>query len=415
MLYKYSQKILKEELSFISQYHHIKILSNDNTNNQLNVLFFNPKIGYEIIFYFDLNSKNSSFFKSNFTIVKLGKLSKIPLQNKIYEFYSSLPREKMELTSFLSGLKDSIDNEINNINNLSSNQIYSNEDMDQNYFYNSICNGKNIFMKTLLIHFFSVLLKVLVGYFGYSGEHNPPKFGDFEAQRHWMELTINLPANDWYTDTRDNPKNYWPLDYPPLSGYHAYLLGFILKKIRPKSVVMFYSRGYEGVNFKIVMRLFALFSDIFIYHTAVNLLVKFLFLDLKINKKSKNVPFLNKNLLGEIQINKKYYCRYYLFLFTFLVSPWLIIIDHGHYQFNNMMHGLFLYAVYFLFNEQYILAIVFYVLCVNFKQMGLYYAITFPVFVFKKLLEESKMKRIDKYIIVLFNNLMLNQKYFIYI
>jgi alpha-1,3-glucosyltransferase len=22
-------------------------------------------------------------------------------------------------------------------------------------------------------------------------------FGDFEAQRHWMELTINLPINEW--------------------------------------------------------------------------------------------------------------------------------------------------------------------------------------------------------------------------
>jgi alpha-1,3-glucosyltransferase len=22
-------------------------------------------------------------------------------------------------------------------------------------------------------------------------------FGDFEAQRHWMELTVNLPINQW--------------------------------------------------------------------------------------------------------------------------------------------------------------------------------------------------------------------------
>jgi len=23
-------------------------------------------------------------------------------------------------------------------------------------------------------------------------------FGDYEAQRHWMELTLSLPARDWY-------------------------------------------------------------------------------------------------------------------------------------------------------------------------------------------------------------------------
>jgi alpha-1,3-glucosyltransferase len=26
-------------------------------------------------------------------------------------------------------------------------------------------------------------------------------FGDFEAQRHWMELTINLPVNEWLENT----------------------------------------------------------------------------------------------------------------------------------------------------------------------------------------------------------------------
>lgn len=25
----------------------------------------------------------------------------------------------------------------------------------------------------------------------------PTKFGDFEAQRHWMEVTVNLPARQW--------------------------------------------------------------------------------------------------------------------------------------------------------------------------------------------------------------------------
>ena len=26
----------------------------------------------------------------------------------------------------------------------------------------------------------------------------PPMFGDYEAQRHWMEMTYNLPVYQWY-------------------------------------------------------------------------------------------------------------------------------------------------------------------------------------------------------------------------
>ena len=29
------------------------------------------------------------------------------------------------------------------------------------------------------------------------GAGKPPMFGDYEAQRHWMEITYNLPVNEW--------------------------------------------------------------------------------------------------------------------------------------------------------------------------------------------------------------------------
>ena len=31
----------------------------------------------------------------------------------------------------------------------------------------------------------------------FSGFRKPPMFGDFEAQRHWMEISYNLPVNEW--------------------------------------------------------------------------------------------------------------------------------------------------------------------------------------------------------------------------
>ena len=47
-------------------------------------------------------------------------------------------------------------------------------------------------------------------------------YGDFEAQRHWMEITVNLPISDWYFNTTDNDLLYWGLDYPPLTAYFSW-------------------------------------------------------------------------------------------------------------------------------------------------------------------------------------------------
>jgi alpha-1,3-glucosyltransferase len=56
-----------------------------------------------------------------------------------------------------------------------------------------------------------------------SGESTPPMFGDYEAQRHWMELTVHLPFKQWYT----YDLQYWGLDYPPLTAYVSWLCGWM--------------------------------------------------------------------------------------------------------------------------------------------------------------------------------------------
>lgn len=40
-----------------------------------------------------------------------------------------------------------------------------------------------------------------------------------------MEIAVNLPISSWYQPSPDNDLSYWGLDYPPLSGYFAALLG----------------------------------------------------------------------------------------------------------------------------------------------------------------------------------------------
>lgn len=37
----------------------------------------------------------------------------------------------------------------------------------------------------------AVVLRLLVGLHGYSGQGVAPRFGDYEAQRHWMEITVS--------------------------------------------------------------------------------------------------------------------------------------------------------------------------------------------------------------------------------
>ena len=70
---------------------------------------------------------------------------------------------------------------------------------------------------TIVVIAVCVAMRVGMAQSSYSGKGKPPMFGDYEAQRHWMELTIALPVGDWYRNTTDNDLLYWGLDYPPLT------------------------------------------------------------------------------------------------------------------------------------------------------------------------------------------------------
>ena len=86
------------------------------------------------------------------------------------------------------------------------------------------------------------------------GEGKPPMFGDYEAQRHWMEITTNLEIKEWYINSTSNDLLYWGLDYPPLTAYHSYLNGLISYNINSNWTQLFKSRGFESYYHKIFMR-----------------------------------------------------------------------------------------------------------------------------------------------------------------
>lgn len=222
-------------------------------------------------------------------------------------------------------------------------------------------NSQNFYWRIIfIIHLLSILIKVLIGNYGFSGQNTPPKHGDFEAQRHWMEITNNIPIYNWYTDTEDNtnPKSYWPLDYPPMSAYFAYIWGLIFKILIPESILIITSRGIETFKVIKLMRISVLISDILIFHTSLQYLLNTIY-----EYKIKDKKILTYNRVKII-----------ITLCFVLLNPTILLIDHGHFQYNSVMLGLFLFSVAFLIRKFFSLSIIFILLSINFKQMAAYYA-----------------------------------------
>ena len=84
----------------------------------------------------------------------------------------------------------------------------------------------------------------------YLGFQNPPMHGDYEAQRHWMEIATQLPISQWYF----HDLQWWGLDYPPLTAYHSWAMGKIGSLIDPSWFSLHTSRGMEDQQLKVFMR-----------------------------------------------------------------------------------------------------------------------------------------------------------------
>ncbi|EOY04209.1 hypothetical protein QUC31_017368 [Theobroma cacao] len=236
---------------------------------------------------------------------------------------------------------------------------------------------KGIKHSFLCISLFALLVRVAVGLHPYSGAKTPPKYGDYEAQRHWMEITLNLPAKDWYRNSSVNNLSYWGLDYPPLTAYQSYIHGVFLKTFDPDSVALFTSRGHESYLGKLLMRWTVLFSDVLIFFPAVLYFV-FVYRAMQSGRGRKS------DVAWHIAI--------------ILLNPCLILIDHGHFQYNCISLGFTMAAVAASLSQRDPVASVLYCLALNHKQMSAYFAPAFFSYLLGKclrhknpLLEVSKL------------------------
>ena len=112
---------------------------------------------------------------------------------------------------------------------------------------------------------FGLATRLFLSTHSYSGRETPPRYGDYEAQRNWMSLTLNAPLSGWYTRSED----YWRLDYPPGSAYQSLLSGLIVRLFHAESVgEPLASRGVEDVRGKVGMRVSVMVGDLLVYVPA---------------------------------------------------------------------------------------------------------------------------------------------------
>ena len=112
------------------------------------------------------------------------------------------------------------------------------------------------------------------------------------------------------------------------------------------------SRGYETETNRVFMRITVIACDLVVYFPACYLLVK---------KYYGHLPWP----------------RQYEAVALLMVQPALVLIDHGHFQYNGVCIGLTLFAILFIGSRHYIIAAIFFACALNFKQIALYHALGF--------------------------------------
>lgn len=172
--------------------------------------------------------------------------------------------------------------------------------------------------------------------------------GDFEAQRHWMEITANLPVTHWYFHDLE----WWGLDYPPLTAYHSWILGKVAQLMgKGHWFAMYLSRGLDDPELKVFMRASVAVSEYLVYVPAAVICVRHL-------TRLSNVSAWETGIA----------------LAAILMQPATILIDHGHFQYNTVMLGFVLATMSSMLAGRTLWSCVFFVCALGFKQMALFYA-----------------------------------------
>lgn len=184
-----------------------------------------------------------------------------------------------------------------------------------------------------------------------------------------MEVALYVPPTDWCLNTPDNDLSHWGLDYRPLSAYASWLAGRMLHAVDPKAVTLFSSRGYETATSRAAMRTTVLVADALVFIPAL----LFAVLSLHASGTRRVTP----TLMGAEALSTVIFC---------MLLPSLVLVDHGHFQYNGVSLGLFLGALGCFAHERDSLAAALFCGSIYFKHMGLYYALAVFAYLVSKML-----------------------------
>jgi alpha-1,3-glucosyltransferase len=245
----------------------------------------------------------------------------------------------------------------------------------------SLVQNKSPYSAGVMLWILAIVVRMLMATQPHSGMGNPPMYGDYEAQRHWMEITLWLPVKEWYFQTTENDLQYWGLDYPPLTAFVSWFFGYLAWRCGPvlqmpelqKLVALFASRGIESSSSKMFMRMTVISCDMAILVPVIVWQSCGEALSSRTSKEGGDSKRADK--LPQM-----------LYLLLCLLCPSLLLIDHGHFQYNGVCIGLALLAATIYAECEVaetissdLLVSVLFCLSLNFKQMALYYS---PVFFF---------------------------------
>ncbi|KAI9141523.1 glycosyl transferase [Paraphysoderma sedebokerense] len=178
-----------------------------------------------------------------------------------------------------------------------------------------------------------------------------------------MEVTIHKPLQQWYYYSED----YWRLDYPPLSGYVSWVFGMLANRIDTSWMKLDASRGIESYESKIYMRSTVVICDLVLFYPAA-------------------ILFVRQFLKNEGRVKKL------TALMILLMQPALILIDHGHFQYNLVMLGFTLLTITMFHINLNVVGGFFFCLALMFKQMALYYSPAIFIYLLAKCYERGPKK-----------------------
>ena len=134
---------------------------------------------------------------------------------------------------------------------------------------------------------------------------------DYDVHRSWLAVTHSREASKWYAD--QHPQNQWTLDYPPLFAMYEAILSKIAARVDMK-IVEESERDYASVACIRFQRATVVLTELASLGVAVRAATA-----------------------GDAKS-----------ALAFAGAGALLLVDHVHFQYNGLLLGLLVYALFML-------------------------------------------------------------------